>query len=96
MLNDYIDRIIARLKRGWTKGAYARDANGRWVNAERSPECVYWCLEGAAWAENTDHLLSPLIKKFKKVHGSDTSMVWLNDHANSVDEVIGALQLCKD
>jgi hypothetical protein len=37
------------IRRGWTQGTHARDADGKPVRAD-SPEAVAWCLTGALHA----------------------------------------------
>jgi len=38
----------ALIRKGWTKGAYARDATGQWVESIKST-AVCWCAEGAIY-----------------------------------------------
>lgn len=95
MLNDYINRIIARLRQGWTKGAYGRDRQGHWMDNLRDPYCISWCAYGAASAEDpAGILLLQLDSRCLKVN--NTTLVYANDHAESVDEVISKLEACKD
>lgn len=39
----------ALIRKGWTKGAYARNASGAWCVASE-PQAVCWCLDGAILA----------------------------------------------
>lgn len=47
---DYRDRIVARLRMGWTQGTHARDCDGRDV-PPISDLAVCWCIDGAIIAE---------------------------------------------
>lgn len=41
-----LDRAIALVERGWTKHAYARDAEGGNVDESAASACS-WCIQGA-------------------------------------------------
>lgn len=51
----FLNRVADRLERGWTQGAYARDADGHPIDFT-DDGAVCWCLEGAFYVEDTgDH-----------------------------------------
>lgn len=64
---ERVDRAIARIKRGWTQGAFARDANGH----STDPECdaaVCWCIEGAL-GDDDHHGIAGLMTRFREAAG---------------------------
>ena len=82
MTSSECDRIVARLRRGWTKGALARDVAG--VPCFTASICaVAWCTAGAAIAEAVE------------LPWGDSAPLWvdLNDApSTTLDDVIAALR----
>lgn len=51
-----LDRAIERIGRGWTQGAYARDADGDQLDSSKDRRAVCWCATGGLYAElSPDH-----------------------------------------
>lgn len=46
-----LDRAVERIKRGWTQGAYARDADGYELTSSSDGRAVCWCASGSLYAE---------------------------------------------
>lgn len=91
---DVLDAAADLLEKpkGWTQGAYARDADGRDVNPYEkwrpSPEAVCFCLYGAlahvasqAGMEKTPFLVDPL-----------PSTKWNDTPGRTQSEVVAALR----
>ena len=47
MIQEIFKKTRSLVAKGWTQGAYARDANGRWSVSIDDPEAVYFCITGA-------------------------------------------------
>ncbi len=82
-------RVIKLLNIGWTKGTYAKDANGKDVGPS-DPRACRWCLDGAIQAATNDTLLK---SKFRDLLGGNH--IKLNDSAISKDKVIKLVQNVK-
>lgn len=50
---ELLRRVEARLRQGWTQGAWARDARSRRLGASSS-RARCWCIAGAVWAERDE------------------------------------------
>lgn len=70
-----------RVEKGWTKGAYARDATGVSVN-ERSPKAVAWCASGAIRSvirNDVAHAARLALESVVDYQGSWAPLVGFND-----------------
>ncbi len=91
-MNEYIDRVIARLRMGWCKGHCAENALGNQVCADGISACK-WCLYGAMVCEGRK-FADNLCKIFQRIVG--VTVPTFNDTSKTVDEVIAALERCKE
>ena len=78
-----LKKIKARIERGWTRGAYARDAQGFSCHGG-AQEAVCWCLEGAIRAEGSENLVRILLRPYVD------DIVPFND-SHSKEEVLAVL-----
>jgi hypothetical protein len=70
--NEYVDAVIARLRKGWTKQNFAKDYNGNMCIVS-DPKAIRWCASGAmkreaisTFCHYEDELRNRLMDKFKK------------------------------
>lgn len=93
---DILNRAADRLsKRGaWTKGADARDANGRDVSDPNDPDAVCWCVGGAIWRETPPDCQIGLVISFFSgaVQGADPIYEWNDKPSRRKHEVIATLK----
>lgn len=75
---------------GWTRGVYARNAEGYEVNADDST-AVCWCLEGAIFKSRTsyDNYADMMDTLERCIDGK--SLVDFNDRQESVEPVLALL-----
>ena len=81
-LINFCEKVKAKLRQGWTKRDFARDASGNGV-FPTSQEACCWCVMGAALAVDENDGLYNHFAQWPK-----TSWAVLNDQASSVDDVI--------
>jgi hypothetical protein len=90
-VNQAIDQIINRIRRGWTKGANARNKDGE---SCMSVNGVSWCVRGAMYVEDLDlDIVCKIVIRFNTIHG--TCLEAFNDAADNVEQVVEALEKCK-
>lgn len=83
---ELLRRAKALVGRGWTRGAYARDASGQAVDAS-DPAAVCWCAMGACIATaprgvSVSHLLKLVVR-------GDVGS-WNDDRRTSKADVLAA------
>lgn len=92
-----LERAIARIERGWTQGASARDAAGERVYLAHDPKAVCWCLVGAIQAEErkqfraSDALYNVLFDKLPR-KGFRNLSEWNDEPGRTRDEVLALLR----
>lgn len=81
-----ITRVIKKIKRGWTKGALARDKSGEIVEVD-DPTAVCWCAVGAmASTIRNDKIYNEV---FRLVNGqAQVGILGFNDSASKKSDVI--------
>lgn len=50
-MKEFLTKVRARLEKGWTKGAFARDKTEKDVPVSYSQDACSWCMEGAIITE---------------------------------------------
>ncbi|MGE0289088.1 MAG: hypothetical protein AB7I42_22820 [Bradyrhizobium sp.] len=83
----------ALVERGWTQGAWARNAAGNGVFYD-APDAVRWCAIGAIWADDKDRRWGALLALGRHV-GIEVS-AWNDLPGRTADEVLAALRDCAD
>lgn len=88
---DLLRLAAARVLRGWTRDAYARDADGRVVGAAE-PAAVCWCAIGAIMAD-----AGPRTTEVLRLMGGSNWLVQHNDHVwASGDQAAAAMLAVAD
>jgi len=89
-----LDKAIELLKKGWTRGAFARDWEGEEVAPSSNKACC-WCILGALQAsevERTVPIRSALQCYLQKVTGYDLIPHFNDQVCGSDDEAIRTLE----
>lgn len=94
MSEDALRAVAARIERGWSQGADARDAQGRAVGLN-TDEAQAWSLLGAFALAATDgipptHFRRALVR-LSDVIGTDSLKEWNDAPARTREEVLSAL-----
>lgn len=98
-MNEYIDKVIERLRAGWCQGAYFKDTNDIMIPLASNQiydKGINCCLGGAVMIipdpeRNNEILFNRFHAKYK------TTFVNFNDKpGRTVEEVVTALEACKD
>jgi hypothetical protein len=90
--NEFIDKVIAKLKLGWTREIL----NLPTYTMPWEPEAHCWCAMGAMMAvsgASNGPEMDALLSRFKEVH--DYNVPRFNDECTDVSQVIEALEKCK-
>jgi len=94
MPTDALHAIRGRIEKGWSQGAYARDAFGEQV-ALGNDEAVAWTLCGAFALAGKDgipmHHLPAALRALAEVTGMESLNGWNDDAARTKQEVLDAL-----
>jgi hypothetical protein len=89
-----VEVLIAARKqltdKGWTKGVFARDDQGRSVNA-RSEQAACYCIAGAIRSVEDDDNAAIDARVFLRKAGDYVALVEFNDDCKSVDEVLALI-----
>jgi hypothetical protein len=95
MSEDALRAVVARIERGWSQGADARDAQGRSV-ALTSDEAQAWSLIGAFALAATDGIPRSHVRRalvvLSDVIATDSLQEWNDDHDRTREEVLSALE----
>lgn len=76
------------IERGWSRGTYARDANGSIV-PPHSPKAVCWCAVGALIAVGV-HTPHPARNRLLAAIRTGESLSTFNDRQETVEPVLAA------
>lgn len=86
---DILERAAARVERGWTQDAFARDTNGLECSVF-SEHAIAWCLAGAVDAE-TSMRAAVFLEAIGAAIGMD-AVTWNDAPGRTQAEVVTALR----
>jgi hypothetical protein len=96
---ELVDQAIVRISKGWTQGAFARDAAGRECQTlEEDPVC--WCLAGSLMVGRVPSLkqfpeqelvVLRLHRKIRETMGSPFGIISWNDTPSRTKEAVLSL-----
>jgi hypothetical protein len=88
---DKLREAKALVAKGWTRGDWAKDAQGEPV-FEREPEAVCWCASGALFAASEAGFASAgvLHDVFSQANEIETISVWNDAPERTQSEVLAA------
>jgi hypothetical protein len=91
-------RATNKLMQGWTKGAYARDAENNTIEPN-DPAAVCWCLEGAISGPYEAYCIVARVITTALVESTRQPTLCLinynDDYAQTVDDVIGPVTIAQ-
>jgi hypothetical protein len=94
MAKDALRAVRARIERGWSQDADARDADGEVVRLG-SLEACSWSLAGAFALVAMDGIpmshVVPALRAIAEVAGTDSLVEWNDDPMRTHEEVLEAL-----
>ena len=62
----------------WTKGANARDKQGRRIDSEKSPKAACWCANGAIFWAAPDKREAHQLLRILQLHASVTTLLYVH------------------
>jgi hypothetical protein len=93
-----LQEVLKLLRKGWTKGANARDKSGEEVPS-RAPTAVKWCLNGAILCVGKGKARKYIEEALPKRYQGDSLCVFNDSQRRTKKEVIDvvrkAIQLAK-
>jgi hypothetical protein len=93
-VNQLIDRCTERLKKGWIKGWYWQDIEGKNIYpGDGEPVC--FCSVGAVLFDEDKDAGSELLERLR-ANTPQANIAAFNDSQNSVEPIIELFEKCRD